>query len=60
MDVVVADGLGSAPRQTDEREHAEANEDVAAPRTCPALPEDAPPRAATPFASMPRPAAAST
>ena len=47
VDVVVADGLGSAPRQADEREH-------------PALPRTRPSRAATPFASMPRPAAAST
>lgn len=42
VDVVVADGLGSAPRRADEREHAEANEDVARAADLPRPAEDAP------------------
>ena len=42
VDVVVADGLGNAPRQADEREHAEANEDVARAADLPRPAEDAP------------------
>ena len=42
VDVVVADGLGGAPEQADEREHAEANEDEARAADAPRPAEDAP------------------
>ncbi len=42
VDVIVADDLGAAPRQADEREHAEANEDVARAADQPRAVEDAP------------------
>ena len=42
VDVVVADGLGAAPKKADEREHAEANEDVARAADLPRAADDAP------------------
>ena len=42
VDVVMADGLGAAPKKADEREHAEANEDVARAADLPRAADDAP------------------
>lgn len=42
VNVVVADGLGAAPKEADEREHAEANEDEARAADAPTSAPDAP------------------